>query len=109
MNELNGIWADDSATYLTDLRHPVLREEWTRWQFQRNRRYDSPMSDERERRDFDRAMVAKYAEDCPPPPRTPWQLMAYTILDQKEEREERQRLAAARQPVYERMYVDEDI
>ena len=109
MSNLNGIWADDTATYLTDLRHPVMREEWTRWQLDKGRRYNSPLSSERERRDFDRAMVAKYNEQCPPPPRTPWQLMAYGILDGKEDLEARQRLAAVRPVKYERVYIDEDI
>ena len=105
--ELRGIWADDSAAYLTDLRHPVMRQEWEQRQLKLGRRPNAA-EDLRERRRFDREMVAKYGELCPPPPRTKWQLLTYDIMDQKEERELRQRIAA-RQPVYERVYVDEEL
>lgn len=104
--DLRGIWADDSATYLTDLRNPVMTEEWKRWQQDRERRPDSPMS-LRERRQFDRVMVQKYGKSCPPPARTKWQLMAYDIMDAQEAQAEKERRQRA--VVYERKYVDEDL
>ncbi len=102
--DLRGIWAENGAGYLTDLRHPVMIREWTQRQLRLGRRPDSPTT-LRDRRQFDREMVAKYAEACPPPTRTPWQLMTYDFMDKQEE-------IAARQPVrvrYEEVYVDEDI
>ena len=106
---LYGIWADDTAFYLTDLRHPLMRQEWVRWQLSRGRRYDSPMPD-RERRDFDRVMLAKYGEQCPPPPRTAFQLVVFDIYDRKETYAEEQRRLAAMPPVeYEEEYIDEAI
>lgn len=107
-NTLRGIWADDSAAYLTDLRHPVMRQEWESRLLRQGQRPEAAV-DLRQRRQFDREMVAKYGTICPPPPRTKWQLLAYNILDQKEERERQERIAAARQPVYERVYVDEEL
>ena len=107
MNEsLRGIWADDTATYLTDLRHPVMIEEWKWWQRAHGRRPDSP-APLWERRQFDRAMVQKYGKDCPPPPRTKWQLMAYDFMDAQEAQKEKERRQRA--VVYERKYVDEDL
>ena len=109
MNDLTGIWAEPPAIYLTDLRHPVMQSEWTRWQLDRGRRYNSPMSSDRERRDFDRAMLVKYGDLCPMPARTKWQLKVYEILDQKEDLENRRRLAAAKITAQERVYVDEEL
>ena len=110
MEDLRGIWADDTATYLTDLRHPVMRREWTQRQLRLGR---LPMAavDLRERRQFDREMVAKYGEICPPPARTEWHLKVYDILDAQEDRAARARAAAlaAQNATYEEVYVDEAI
>lgn len=106
MDELRGIWADDTATYLTDMRHPVIRREWEQRQL-RLGRLPNAAEDLRERRQFDREMVAKYGELCPPPPRTEWQLKAYDIMDTQEDAARRR---AARQIVKsEEVYVDEAI
>lgn len=110
MEELRGIWADDSATYLTDMRHPVIRREWEQRQLRMGR---LPMAavDLRERRQFDREMVAKYGEICPPPARTEWHLKTYDIQDAQEERAARNQRAAedAIKTKYEEVYVDEAI
>lgn len=110
MDELRGIWADDTAIYLTDMRHPVIRREWEQRQI-RLGRLPSAAVDLRERRRFDREMVAKYGEICPPPARTEWQLQAYDILDAQEERAQRERMAAiaAKRTRTEEVYVDEAI
>ena len=59
MDDLRGIWADDSATYLVDMRHPVIRQEWEQRQLRLGR---LPMAEVslRERRQFDREMIVKY-------------------------------------------------
>lgn len=110
MDDLRGIWADDTAHYLTDMRHPVIRREWEQRQLRRGRR---PAAAEslRERRQFDREMVAKYGEICPPPARTEWHLKIYDILDAQEDRAERERMAAeaAKNIKYEEVYIDEAI
>ena len=93
MDDLRGIWADDTATYLVDMRHPVIRRELNERQL-RLGRYPSDAAHPRERRQFDREMIAKYGDLCPPPARTTWHLKAYDILDAQEERAERARLAA---------------
>ena len=110
MDELQGIWADDTANYLTDRRHPVMMEENRRWLLERGRRDDEDMSP-RERRQFDREMVAKYGEICPPPARTVWHLKIYDILDAQEERAAREKAAAiaAKNAKNEEVYVDEAI
>lgn len=86
MDELQGIWADDSATYLVDMRHPIIRKEWTERQLRLGRLPFEPV-ELSERRQFDREMVAKYGEACPPPPRAEWLLKAYDIMDAQERRE----------------------
>ena len=110
MDDLRGIWADDTANYLTDMRHPVIRQEWNRRQL-RLGRYPADAVSERERRQFDREMVAKYGEICPPPARSEWHLKIYDILDAQEERAEREKAAAlaARNVTYEEVYIDEAI
>ena len=110
MDDLRGIWAPDSATYLTDMRHPVIRREWEQRQLRLGRLPNAAV-ELRERRQFDREMVAKYGEICPPPARTVWHLKAYDILDAQEERAEKVRLAAiaAKNVMIEEVYVDEAI
>lgn len=78
-----GLWIDDTvgATFLTDPTHPLIRREMERRQRELGLRCDSPMTD-KQRRDFDRAMVAKYGERYPPPARTPWLLMIWDMLEQ---------------------------
>ena len=93
MEELRGIWAPDSATYLTDMRHPVIRREWELRQLERGRLPNAAMP-LRERRQFDREMIAKYGDLCPPPARTAWHLKTYDILDAQEDRAERERMMA---------------
>ena len=106
MDDLKGIWADDTANYLTDMRHPVIRREWEQRQLRMGR---LPMAAEelRERRQFDREMVAKYAALCPPPPRTEWLLKAYDIMDAQEDAARRR--AFQRNVRNEEVYVDEAI
>lgn len=109
MEELRGIWADDTATYLTDMRHPVIRQEWERRQIERGW-YPADAVPLRDRRQFDREMVAKYGEICPPPARTEWQLKAYDIMDAQEDREERERtMAVAIVTNMKEEYIDEAI
>lgn len=110
MDDLRGIWADDTATYLTDMRHPVIRREWEQRQLRMGRLPMAAMS-LRERRQFDREMIAKYGEICPPPARTEWHLKTYDILDAQEERAERERRAAiaAKNAKFEEVYIDEAI
>lgn len=109
MDELRGIWAPDSATYLTDMRHPVIRQEWERRQLRLGRHPADAVST-RERRQFDREMVAKYGEICPPPARTEWHLKIYDILDAQEERAERERtMAVAIVTNMKEEYIDEAI
>lgn len=110
MDDLRGIWADDTATYLTDMRHPVIRREWDRRQIERGW-YPSDAAPLRDRRQFDREMVAKYGDICPPPARTEWHLKTYDILDAQEERAAREKAAAiaAMNVKIEEVYVDEAI
>ena len=110
MEELRGIWAPDTATYLTDMRHPVIRQEWEQRQLRLGRLPMAAVS-LRERRQFDREMIAKYGDLCPPPARTKWHLKAYDILDVQEERAERERMAAiaAKNVKFEEVYIDEAI
>ena len=109
MDELRGIWAPDSATYLTDMRHPVIRQEWEQRQLRLGRLPMAAVS-LRERRQFDREMVAKYGEICPPPARTEWHLKIYDILDAQEERAERERtMAVAIVTNMKEEYIDEAI
>lgn len=106
MDDLRGIWADDTATFLTDLRHPVIRREWNARLQRAGRRIGTP-AEMRERRQFDREMVAKYAALCPPPPRTEWLLKAYDIMDAQEAAARRR--AFQRNVRYEEVFVDEAI
>lgn len=110
MDDLRGIWADDTANYLTDMRHPVIRREWEQRQL-RLGRLPNAAEALRDRRQFDREMVAKYGEICPPPARTVWHLKIYDILDAQEERAAREKAAAiaARNVKIEEVYVDEAI
>ncbi len=108
---LFGIWRNDLSFYLTDLRHPVMRQEWVQWQLSRGRRYDSPMPP-RERRQFDREMIAKYSEICPPPSGVQFHLVVYDIFDRQEDYAEEQKRLAAMPPMVETermVYVDEDL
>lgn len=108
LERLRGIWREDSAPYLVDMRHPVAYEEWDNRQLRRGR---LPWEPEplRERRQFDREMVAKYGKIYPPPKRAKWVLATHDIIDQQEEREMRRSIAAARVRVYEEVYIDEEI
>ena len=109
MEELRGIWAPDTATYLTDMRHPVIRQEWEQRQLRLGRLPMAAVS-LRERRQFDREMIAKYGDLCPPPARTKWQLKAYDIMDAQEDRAERERmLAVAILTNKKEEYIDEAI
>lgn len=104
---LVGMWADDNAHYLADMKHPVVRDEWTVWCIGMGLRPDAAVS-LRERRQFDRLMVAKYGKIYPPPKRAKWVLLTHNILDQQEQRQRCQG-ATARRIVYEEEYVDEEI
>lgn len=77
------IWRDDTdgPTFLTNLQHPLIRREYDQRSRELGLAYSSAMS-EQQRRDFDRAMVAKYGERYPPPARTPWLLMIWDMLEQ---------------------------
>ena len=109
MEELRGIWAPDTATYLTDMRHPVIRQEWEQRQLRMGRLPMAAVS-LRERRQFDREMIAKYGDLCPPPARTKWQLITYDIMDAQEDRAERERmLAVAILSNIKEEYIDEAI
>ena len=109
MEELRGIWAPDSANYLTDMRHPVIRQEWEQRQLRMGRLPMAAVS-LRERRQFDREMIAKYGDLCPPPARTKWQLITYDIMDAQEDRAERERmLAVAILSNIKEEYIDEAI
>lgn len=109
MDDLRGIWADDTANYLTDMRHPVIRQEWTQRQIERGW-YPADAAPLRDRRQFDREMVAKYGDACPPPARTKWQLITYDIMDAQEERAERERtMAVAIVTNMKEEYIDEAI
>lgn len=109
MEELRGIWAPDTATYLTDMRHPVIRREWEQRQLRMGRLPMAAVS-LRERRQFDREMIAKYGDLCPPPARTKWQLITYDIMDAQEDRAERERmLAVAILSNIKEEYIDEAI
>lgn len=109
MDDLRGIWADDTANYLTDMRHPVIRQEWTQRQIERGW-YPADAAPLRDRRQFDREMVAKYGEICPPPARTEWHLKIYDILDAQEDRAERERaMAVAIVTNMKEEYIDEAI
>ncbi|MBQ9841586.1 MAG: hypothetical protein IJO42_00575 [Clostridia bacterium] len=108
LERLSGMWVEDPAPYLVDMRHPVVREEWDKRQLRLGR---LPWAPEplRERRQFDREMVAKYGRIYPPPKRAKWVLATHDIIDQQEERERRRKMDAVRQPVYEEVYIDEEI
>ena len=80
---LKGIWREGTG-YLADVRHPIIRAEWDRWQAERGYRPDTPPT-LRDRRQFDREMLWRYGDQMPPPARTKWQLMAYDIMDAQEE------------------------
>lgn len=81
---MTGLWASDDSRFLTDLRHPVIAAEYRRRLIEAGARYDGWLSD-RQRRQFDRDMVRKYAAACPPPPRARWHLQIYDILDAAED------------------------
>lgn len=108
LQTLTGMWAADTALWLADMRHPVVREEWTRWRLSLGERPDSPFT-MRERRQFDRLMVAKYGEICPPPPRTKWQLWGYDIQDMNEDRLARQAAAQRRKETQVEVVTYEEI
>lgn len=108
LERLRGIWREDPAPYLVDMRHPVAREEWDNRQL-RLGRFPWEPQEKRERRQFDREMVAKYGKIYPPPKHAKWVLATHGIIDQQEEREMRQRIAADRVPEYEEVYIDEEI
>ena len=97
----------DRATYLTDLRHPVIAAEYRNRLRERGLRYDGWLSP-RDRRQFDREMVEKYGEQFPPPPHAAWLLMAYDIQDAQEDMEERRRQQVA-VPATVVTYEDEDL
>lgn len=104
LERLRGIWREDPAPYLVDMRHPVAREEWDNRQL-RLGRFPWEPQDKRERRQFDREMVAKYGKIYPPPARAKWVLATHGIIDQQEERARR----ADRKVTYEMRYIDEEI
>ena len=101
---MTGLWLPDGAPYLADLRHPVIHREYTEHMTASGRRYNEPMSP-RERRQFDREMVAKYGAQCPPPPRAFFSLMSYDAQDAQEEAAAR----AARVPVMVTVCEEEDL
>ena len=71
----------NNTRFLTDLTHPLIRREYEQRCSELGLRCDAPLT-EQQRRDFDRAMVAKYGERYPPPGRTPWLLMIWDMLEQ---------------------------
>ena len=76
------IWADHpGARYLADLRHPLIAREYDRRCRELGLHYGSGMN-EQQRRDFDRAMLAKYGDRYPPPARTVWVLKSWEIIEQ---------------------------
>lgn len=97
----------DGVAYLADVRHPLFAEEYQRRQIEKGRRFDEGMPP-RERRQFDRDMIAKYGKQYPPPARTPFALMSYCIQDAAEERAAR--LAKPVETVSVPVgYIDEDL
>lgn len=78
------------SPFITNLSHPVIRAEYSARLRELGMRYDEWMQP-RERRAFDRLMVAKYGEQFPPPPHAVWLLEAFDILDAAEEQAERAR------------------
>ena len=80
-----GLWLPDQASYLADLTHPLAKREDEAYRQELGLRYGEPMS-ERQRRELDRRVVAKYGGKYPPPGRAHWLLQAYDILDAQDER-----------------------
>lgn len=107
---LTGIWAAPTEPYLVNMFHPVMRNEWTQWWIDEGfSRYGNEQV-QRARRQFDRLMVVKYGEICPPPPKTKWQLWGYDIQDMNEDRLAREAAAKRRTETQEEVmtYVEED-
>ena len=77
-----GIWAEHpDARYLADSRHPLIAREYERYSRELGLCYGSGTS-EQQRRDFDRAMLAKYSDRYPPPARTEWVLKGWEVIEQ---------------------------
>lgn len=107
---LTGMWAADTESFLVNPFHPVMHNEWMQWWIEDGFYRYGNEGMERARRQFDRMMVAKYGEICPPPPRTKWQLWGYEIQDMNEDRLARQAAAQLRKETQEEVvtYVEED-
>lgn len=73
------LWAEPGSFQLTNATHPIVRREHDRWQRERGRRYDEPMTDE-ERRAFDRMMVERYGQKYPPPGWVEWMLRIWEFV-----------------------------
>ena len=84
---MSSIWLSDdyaaknNVRFLTDPTHPLIRREMEQQQRELGLRCDSALS-EAQRRDFDRAMVAKYGDRYPPPARTQWVLLGWEVVEQ---------------------------
>lgn len=104
---LEGMWRDDPASiYITNLQHPVIAAEYRQRVLAAGGRYDTGMTP-RQRRQFDREMVQRYAERCPLPLKATFLLTAYDFMDANEAR-----LAREAKPVPVSVaveYVDEDL
>lgn len=74
------MWLPNTAIYIANLQHDIIREEYNAFRRVLGIRHGDPMSD-RQRRDFDRLMVKKYAKKETPPERTRFVLQGYDILD----------------------------
>ena len=71
------LWSNDGARYLTNMKNELIRMEYDkRLRELGHTRYNEIMT-ERERRQFDRDMIAKYGEACPPPGRAEWLLKVW--------------------------------
>lgn len=110
LQTLVGMWAADTEPYLVNMFHPVMRNEWSQWWIEDGFYRYGNEGMERARRQFDRLMVVKYGEICPPPVKTKWQLWGYDIQDMNEDRLARQAAAQRRKETQEEVvtYVEED-
>lgn len=108
VHTLTGMWAADTEPYLVNMFHPVMWNEWRRWWGAEGFRRYGNENQPRARRQFDRLMVAKYGEICPPPPRTKWQLWGYDIQDMNEDRLAREAAAKRRRETTEEVVTYEE-
>lgn len=77
--EEESFWARNDQRFLTNLQHPTIRNEYEEFKLTHGIGVGHPISSAL-RREFDRAMLKKYARVEKPPARTKWTLKIWSFV-----------------------------